>query len=256
MKRIGSLLVALCLVVTILTGCEKNPVREEYNTLDTGKAAEVAMEYMTTKYGDKFELSSCEKKAEYTNYIYFGKMAKVWLEAEFTVKGDDTEQKYKVSMFLDEEDKITYHVAWDNYMRTIADPFLLNGINDVLKANGIEEYISYINYSSQGIAYRKGFSSDFPVLTEDDIFKDIVEQYELGFDYWIEMPKSVYEYNIENTIRNAFKNHFIDDSVLFTILVYPDEVYQERKSLHNSEESLPILLKDRFDIVIDFGTKN
>lgn len=249
-RKLVVFLLPFFMFTMILTGCGKSDEVEKYKEIDTEKAAEVATEYMTNKYGDIFELVSCEKRAEYINYIYGGKMKASWAEAKFTVKGDNTQKQYTVKINPD-EDNSGYNIAWDNYMQIIVDPFFQKGMDEIISQIPITEYMSSISSSSQSDTDRDGFLTNFPVLTENDSFKDIISEYKVNFYFWLSIPISENENNLENRIEDAFKGYFSDDYVVCILQVYDNEDYSAMVN-RKSDDETRYFAKERISIQLGY----
>jgi hypothetical protein len=59
-----SLFICAVMLLGVMCGCDRTPnKKDEYKSLDTVKAAEMALEYMNNKYDKEFQVVSSEKDA-------------------------------------------------------------------------------------------------------------------------------------------------------------------------------------------------
>lgn len=203
----NKIVVVMMFCIVFCTGClDKKPL------IDSEKVGQTALEYMNSKYNQDFELLSCKPSKN------FGiENQESYAKAEVSLN-DDT---YYVNLLLD---KSGWKVYGDDYMNTIANPFLQENIDDILyKELDIKEFTSNIG------TYSGGFADNFPVITEKDTLKEIASSYAIGLMYWIEMPESSHYEGVDEDIKNALDPYFPNGIVDIQIDVYSDDIYSSVK---------------------------
>ena len=216
------LLLAVAVSILLTTGCDKE--RKDYQSLDTDKAAEVALEYMNDKYDTEFQVISSTKEAEY-GYIP-GTVQDYWCDVELKIKDSESDETYTVRVTTKDSDE-DYSIEWDNYMTSLVEPCLENQIEQVLSEKFSFDFLIDIFSLSEINALPYGFTKDFPTPKKDSSLHDLSDSTILNFYCDITIPESVYNSDFGNMIRKTFKDIFFDDSIHFIITTYPDDIYFE-----------------------------
>lgn len=227
-KEFVLLLVA---VVSLLltTGCDKE--KNDYQLLDTDKAAEVALEYMNNKYDKEFQVVSSEKDANYS--FVPGAIQDCWCDVEFKIKDSESDETYTVRV-INTENEEEYIIKWDNYMTSLVEPCLENQIEQVLSEKFAFDFLINIFSLSEINALPYGFTKDFLTPKKDCSLQDLSDSTILNFYCDITIPESVYNSDFGNMIRETFKDIFFDDSINFIITTYPDDIYFELLQVINN----------------------
>ena len=218
----------VCLITTlplmVCMGCGDNL------RMNTDKCAEVALEYLESKYQTEFEVVDSSQRMQVYGPAGY---------AQVTVrnKSEDNENEYIVTVYpddLSDEDKDgeydSYKVVSDTYMCYLLQGYARNEMDNLLMEAGLTRFISSVGLEEHGgIAGFWGFATDFPIQSEETFsFKDILYNRIITIDCWIKIPKSEYSDMLQNNITNIIQPLLTsDDLVTITINVYNDEYYSE-----------------------------
>lgn len=230
-KEFVLLLVA---VVSILltTGCDKE--KNDYQLLDTDKAAEVALEYMNNKYDKEFQVVSSEKDANYS--FVSGAIQDCWCDVELTLKDSESSEKYTVRV-AHAENREDYIIKVDNYMTSLAKPWVKEQMDEILSQLDIKEYFTFLLSVNERNPSGFGFSPEFKCINGINSLKRITDVYDLYLTYCIVIPSSSYneaiDYSIEKIYREYFSQDFngdySGDCVNIEIYTYTDDFYDKYK---------------------------
>lgn len=231
LKNRFKIIVLVLVCIMTFTGCTDS---REYPLIDAEKAGQVALEYMNSKYNAEFELVSSKKNA----YYFLLNEVEAYVMSEFTVKGDNSGNTYKVKLCLNEDDQSIYDIVCDNYMNSITIPLLKEKMDNILGELQIPEYITSVSESD------RFFERDFPVLNEQDTLKEFAYSCRLIFDYEVTMPESSYYEDINEDIKKIFNPYFSDDYIRIGVAVYTDDYYNEYKKAIINNVMTPECSKD------------
>ncbi|MBP3747247.1 MAG: hypothetical protein J6I47_07275 [Ruminococcus sp.] len=138
MKRIIALMSAAIIAAGMFTSCRKT------YPYDTDKAISLATEYMKNKYGKDIKDIETYKKTHGSD-AYIGVKFKL---DETDAETPDT-NTYEVRVYVDGEGEENHYVKCDNFMRTLVNPYLKEGLSNILDENGFENYSLGIITSDQ-----------------------------------------------------------------------------------------------------------
>lgn len=231
-KKILSLFFCMITLSGVMCGCDRTPnKKDEYKSLDTVKAAEVALEYMNNKYDKEFQVISSEKDASHS--IVPGVIQDYWCDVEFKINNSESDETYTVRV-INTENEEEYIIQWDNYMTSLVEPCLENQIEQVLSEKFAFDFLINIFSLSEINALPYGFTKDFLTPKKDCSLHDLSDSTILNFYCDITIPESVYNSDFGNMIRKTFKDIFFDDSINFIITTYPDDIYFELLQVINN----------------------
>lgn len=242
MKKI--LLSAMCCLIPLtLSGCNNEKVKL-YRTLDTDKAAEIALDYMNEKYDKTFCVISSEKDCVY-GYVP-GSIQLYWCEVELALKDSDSGDNYTVSVTLNDNGK-DYMIEWDNYMTTLVTPLIKKDVNSIVSELEINDYFidSYdiCEIGTGGNVGRKGFRPDFNIDLEKDTLSSIMGKYDLWLCFNLYMPESSYKTSLVSEFQKTFESNFSqvisDDYIQVAIISFDDNYYSEIKKINECGNKLP-----------------
>lgn len=236
-KEFVLLLVA---VVSILltTGCDKE--ENDYQLLDTDKAAEVALEYMNNKYDTEFQVISSIKDAEY-GYIP-GTVQDYWCDVELAVKDSDSKDNYTVRVTTKDSDE-DYIIEWDNYMSTLVAPVAKKDIDSIVSEMKITDYFVYSCYISEKSS-TGGFKPDFNIDIKKDTLSSIFEKSDIWLYFNLYIPESAYKKSTVSEFEKALGSYLShgnsDDYVSVSVLSFDDGYYSEIKKISESGNELSL----------------
>ena len=135
MKKIKKCMIAIVVFATVIinsTGCKKKVY------IDVDKCAEVALEYMKTKYNEDFEVAY-----KYEVRRVFGSAG--YVEVDVRIKGK--EKEYRVIVYPDEKEEndktyASYKVISDEYMCNLVKDKIKVELDNVVKEVGMNRFIS------------------------------------------------------------------------------------------------------------------
>jgi len=229
-RKILSLFICIVMLLGVMCGCDRTPnKKDEYKSLDTVKAAEVALEYMNNKYDKEFQVISSEKDASHS--IVPGVIQECWCDVEFKIKDSESDETYTVRVINTENEK-EYTIKWDNYMTSLVKPWLKEQMDEILSQLDIECFTILWSANERNTS-GFGFSSEFKHIDENDSLKEIANIYNLSLTYCIVIPSSSYnatmDYSIEKIYREYFPQDFNGDysrnCVNIEIHAYTDDFY-------------------------------
>lgn len=231
-RKTLSLFICIVMLLGLMCGCDRTPnKKDEYKSLDTDKAAEVALEYMNNKYDKEFQVVSSEKDASHS--IVPGVIQDCWCDVEFKINNSESDETYTVRV-INTENEEEYTIKWDNYMTSLVEPCLENQIEQVLSEKFAFDFLINIFSLSELNALPYGFTKDFLTPKKDCSLHDLSDSTILNFYCDITIPESVYNSDFGNMIRETFKDIFFDDSINFIITTYPDDIYFELLQVINN----------------------
>ena len=231
MKKVKFLMV-MCLIITssllLFTGCGKNL------RMNTDKCAEVALEYLESKYQTEFEVLDSRQRMQIYGPAGY---------AQVTVrnKSEDNENEYVVTVYpddLSDEDKDgvydSYKVVSDDYMCHLLNDYVKNEMDNLLMEAGLTRFISSVGIRETGMGVgSSGFSSNFPLLSEENFsLKDILDNHIITIYCWLAVPESGYSEMLQNSITNVMQPLLTsDDYISVNIDVYTGEYFNEIEEL-------------------------
>ena len=253
MKKIKKCMIAIVVFATVIinsTGCESKPI------MDEDKCAEVALEYMKTKYNEDFEVAY-----KYEVRRVFGSAG--YVEVDVRIKGK--EKEYCVIVYPDKKKKndkayVSYKVVSDNYMSGLVENVSKSDLDNIVNQMKINEYISDISvYEICKIDGFCGFSSEFYISNENDTLNGLLENENVCITYRIEVPENEFNKDYEKYFKEILKSKISDDSISISIVSYPEETFAEREKIYKESgyEKLNMLKgTDEIDFFIEEDETN
>lgn len=212
-----------------LSGCT------DYPEIDTKAAADTALNYMESKYGQDFEVVNSKKYK-----IGFGEEADVYGEVRLVLKDDESVKEYSVQVYPN-VDGNGYYIAMDNYICSLMEPILQSWMNEKAKNLFNNNFLGYVSSSSQANSGGSiaGFSKGFPIITNTNEVNSIIQKYGINYIYWIEIPQDEYSSDIQEDLKKMFTPYFDEggsDLVNVRITVYSNSDFAKRKEAINNNE--------------------
>ena len=181
MKRLIALMSAAIIAAGMFTSCRKT------YPYDTDKAISLATEYMKNKYGKDIKDVETYKKTHGSD-AYIGVKFKL---DETDAEKPDT-NTYEVRVYVDGEGEENHYVRCGNYMNTLFVPFIEEGIGQVLKQNGINDYMLTIDDIYQFKARENNYyTTDYRIPDQDTDLEFYFKNYKLNFYCYVSIPDSV-----------------------------------------------------------------
>ena len=251
MKKIKKSMLLLIVFVTVIissTSCKKKVY------IDVDKCAEVALEYMKTKYNEDFEV------------VYKHEVRRVfgsagYVEVDVRIKGK--EKEYCVIVYPDKKKKndkayVSYKVVSDNYMSGLVENVAKSDLDNIVNQMKINEYISDISvYEICKIDGFCGFSSEFYISNENNTLNGLLENENVCITYRIEVPENEFSMDYEKNITEILKPKISEDIISISIVSYPEETYLKREKIYKEkgyEEIGGLIGTDEIDFFIEEET--
>ena len=253
MKKIKKCMIAIvvfAMVIISSTSCKKKVY------IDVDKCAEVALEYMKTKYNEDFEVAY-----KYEVRRVFGSAG--YVEVDVRIKGK--EKEYCVIVYPDKKKKndkayVSYKVVSDNYMSELVENVAKSDLDKIVNQMKINEYISDISvYEICKIDGFCGFSSEFYISNENDTLNGLLENENVCITYRIEIPENEFNQDYKKYFKEILKSKISDDSISISIVSYPEETFAEREKIYKEKgyEELNMLKgTDEIDFFIEEDETN
>ncbi|MBE6863369.1 MAG: hypothetical protein E7495_02165 [Ruminococcus flavefaciens] len=216
MKRIIALMSAAIIAAGMLTSCRKT------YPYDTDKAISLATEYMKNKYGKDIKDIETYKKTHGSD-AYIG--VKFKLDETDNESSDDN--TYEVRVYVDGEGEENHYVKCDNFMRTLVNPYLKEGLSNILDENGFENYSLGIITSDQNETGSFNYFMKEFVFHEDKKIDEMFKENHFDLKYRIFFPQKSFDNSYLEKIRSIYAPLFDDDYVRIKILVFKDSDYEE-----------------------------
>lgn len=229
MKKIKKYMIAIVVFATIIinsTGCESKPI------MDEDKCAEVALEYMKTKYHEDFEVTYSQEKKRIIGRAGYA-------EVDVRVKGK--EKEYCVIVYPDKKKKndkayVSYKVVSDDYMCELVKQNVKLELDNIIKEMGINRFISEIYVDEIGeVKGFHGFSSDFYITNGNDTLEELLKNKKIYLTYCIEIAESEYNDSYETYIKDELKKLISEDTIYISIRTFSEEEYVEREQQYLEE---------------------
>ena len=229
MKKIKKSMLLLIVFVTVIissTSCKKKVY------IDVDKCAEVALEYMKTKYNEDFEV------------VYKHEVRRVfgsagYVEVDVRIKGK--EKEYCVIVYPDKKKKndkayVSYKVVSDDYMCELVKQNVKLELDNIIKEMGINRFISEIYVDEIGeVKGFHGFSSDFYITNGNDTLEELLKNKKIYLTYCIEIAESEYNDSYETYIKDELKKLISEDTIYISIRTFSEEEYVEREQQYLEE---------------------
>ena len=253
MKKIKKCMIAIvvfAMVIISSTSCKKKVY------IDVDKCAEVALEYMKTKYNEDFEVAYKHEVRR-----VFGSAG--YVEVDVRIKGK--EKEYCVIVYPDKKKKndkayVSYKVVSDNYMSGLVENVAKSDLDNIVNQMKINEYISDISvYEICKIDGFCGFSSEFYISNENNTINGLLENENVCITYRIEVPENEFNKDYEKYFKEILKSKISDDSISISIVSYPEETFAEREKIYKEKgyEELNMLKgTDEIDFFIEEDETN
>lgn len=253
MKKIKKCMIAIvvfAMVIISSTSCKKKVY------IDVDKCAEVALEYMKTKYNEDFEVAY-----KYEVRRVFGSAG--YVEVDVRIKGK--EKEYRVIVYPDEKEEndktyASYKVISDEYMCNLVKDKIKVELDNVVKEVGMNRFISGVyvrERNKEKIEGFFGFSSAFYIENENDTLDGLLKNENVYITYRIEVPESEFSKDYEKSIIEILKPKISDDIISISIESYPEETYLEREKIYKEkgyEEIGGLIGTDKIDFFIEEET--
>ena len=229
MKKIKKCMIAIvvfAMVIISSTSCKKKVY------IDVDKCAEVALEYMKTKYNEDFEV------------VYKHEVRRVfgsagYVEVDVRIKGK--EKEYCVIVYPDKKKKndkayVSYKVVSDDYMCELVKQNVKLELDNIIKEMGINRFISEIYVDEIGeVKGFHGFSSDFYITNGNDTLEELLKNKKIYLTYCIEIAESEYNDSYETYIKDELKKLISEDTIYISIRTFSEEEYVEREQQYLEE---------------------
>ena len=224
----------VCLITTlplmVCMGCGDNL------RMNTDKCAEVALEYLESKYQTEFEVVDSSQRMQVYGPAGY---------AQVTVrsKSEDNENEYIVTVYpddLSDEDKDgvydSYKVISDTYMCHLLNDNTKKEVDNLLIEAGLTRFISHVGVQQHGnIAGFSGFAADFPIQSGENFsLKNILDCSSISIDCCIEISESEYNEKVQSNITDIIQPLLIDDIFYFNIEIYYEGHYKEVEEWENN----------------------
>lgn len=229
MKKIKKYMIAIVVFATIIinsTGCESKPI------MDEDKCAEVALEYMKTKYHEDFEVTYSQEKKRIIGRAGYA-------EVDVRVKGK--EKEYCVIVYPDKKKKndkayVSYKVVSDDYMCELVKQNVKLELDNIIKEMGINRFISEIYVDEIGeVKGFHGFSSDFYINEENNTLQGLLDNRCIDISYIIEVPESEFNSSYKNSITELLYSKISGDIISVYIKAYSEDTYTERENVYKEK---------------------
>lgn len=229
MKKIKKCMIAIVVFATIIinsTGCESKPI------MDEDKCAEVALEYMKTKYHEDFEVTYSQEKKRIIGRAGYA-------EVDVRVKGK--EKEYCVIVYPDKKKKndkayVSYKVVSDDYMCELVKQNVKLELDNIIKEMGINRFISEIYVDEIGeVKGFHGFSSDFYINEENNTLQGLLDNRCIDISYIIEVPESEFNSSYKNSITELLYSKISGDIISVYIKAYSEDTYTERENVYKEK---------------------
>ena len=229
MKKIKKCMIAIVVFAMVIinsTGCESKPI------MDEDKCAEVALEYMKTKYHEDFEVTYSQEKKRIIGRAGYA-------EVDVRVKGK--EKEYCVIVYPDKKKKndkayVSYKVVSDDYMCELVKQNVKLELDNIIKEMGINRFISEIYVDEIGeVKGFHGFSSDFYITNGNDTLEELLKNKKIYLTYCIEIAESEYNDSYETYIKDELKKLISEDTIYISIRTFSEEEYVEREQQYLEE---------------------
>ena len=242
-RKTLSLFLCAVMLLGVMCGCDRTPnKKDEYKSLDTVKAAEVALEYMNNKYDKEFQVVSSEKDASHS--IVPGVIQDCWCDVEFKIKDSESDETYTVRV-ANTENEEEYTIKWDTYMASLVKPWFKEQMDEISDRIFNGDFFSICNQISD-VSCDKGFASDF-TFDSDDRLSDMLYKNDIFGYYIIVIPEKRFKDNSTmDLIYEQFNKEISDSSIKVEVRVYEDVFYDEyEKSFRNENGILDGHLKHK-----------
>lgn len=224
MKKLIILLTVALLAGSMLTGCA---TKYYYND---DKAISLTAEYMKEKYGKEIKDIDVYQQTHGSD-PYIGVKFKLD-EPDAEVPDEKT---YEVRVYVDGEGKENHYVKCDNYMNTLFQPFMEEGIGKFLEQNGINDYLFVVTdiYQSKARDWDY-YTSDFIIPSTANSLDFYFKNYKIGSRCYIklpdkEIPKTSVKQDYIDYISNKIETLFDDDHMSLTIYISHDTDFKLAK---------------------------
>ena len=229
MKKIKKCMIAIvvfAMVIISSTSCKKKVY------IDVDKCAEVALEYMKTKYNEDFEVAY-----KYEVRRVFGSAG--YVEVDVRIKGK--EKEYCVIVYPDKKEKndkayVSYKVISDDYMCELVKQNVKLELDNIIKEMGINRFISDIYVDEIGeVKGFHGFSSDFYINEENNTLQGLLDNRCIDISYIIEVPESEFNSSYKNSITELLYSKISGDIISVYIKAYSEDTYTERENVYKEK---------------------
>ena len=229
MKKIKKCMIAIvvfAMVIISSTSCKKKVY------IDVDKCAEVALEYMKTKYNEDFEVAY-----KYEVRRVFGSAG--YVEVDVRIKGK--EKEYRVIVYPDKKEKndkayVSYKVISDDYMCELVKQNVKLELDNIIKEMGINRFISDIYVDEIGeVKGFHGFSSDFYINEENNTLQGLLDNRCIDISYIIEVPESEFNSSYKNSITELLYSKISGDIISVYIKAYSEDTYTERENVYKEK---------------------
>ena len=242
-KKIIWLGIAMLMVLLCFKGCKKKI------HMDEEKCAEVALEYMKSKYGKEFILIRSNEIMRINGPAGI---------AIVTVSIAENEEEYRVTIYPDgksDKDKDAYYDSYkvisDDYMCVLVEDYAKNGMAELLSSAGLTEFICRASMKTNQYEGEWGITSELPIPDEDTFsIKDVLKNYTMSTYCWIDIPESENNDMLQENIERTIKPLVLKGYIKFDINIYSNEDYAIIKETNNGSIENKVTEKEYFSFII------
>ena len=235
-RKTLSLFLCAVMLLGVMCGCDRTPnKRDEYKSLDTDKAAKVALEYMNNKYDKEFQVVSSEKDASHS--IVPGVIQDCWCDVEFRIKDSESDETYTVRV-ANTENEEEYIIKWDNYMTSLVKPWLKEQMDEISDSIFNGDYFSICDQISAA-NNTVGFPPTFPVFSYNDTIGAVLSANDILACYTINISSRIFsDFTTIDLIRYSFNKVLSGKSIIIRVCVFDDEFYEKYQGFHQNEDGI------------------
>ncbi len=216
MKKLIALMTTAVLAASFTTSCQLM-----HHPYDEDNARKLAIEYMKEKYDKEIEVTDtyCQKHGS-------DKYVGVKFKLDETDNESSDDSTYEVRVYGNKDTQYQY-VKCDNFMRTLVNPYLKEGLGNILDENGFENYSLGIITSDQNETGSFNYFMKEFVFHEDKKIDEMFKENHFDLKYRIFFPQKSFDNSYLEKIRSIYAPLFDDDYVRIKILVFKDSDYEE-----------------------------
>lgn len=148
--------------------------------------------------------------------------------AKVKVQNPEDEKNYWISVYPDgkaDKDKDGYYdsykVASDDYMCTLLEDYVTDGMTELLSDAGLTEFTCSVNIRSRGFEGAIGIVSEFPIPTQETFsIKNVLQNYKVSIYCWVKVPESENDATLQKNIESVIKPLVLKGCINFIINIY------------------------------------
>ena len=234
LKGIAALFVLYMLFIILyvvlgITRCSygvAKSVREASYLPNDELSKNVLKDYLEKKYKHDFEIS------EFPSVIESGSKYHRLIHFSLKENNKDPNKSYMAYVTYKSKEEPTPIVACDNYYNTIAEPILKKYLDDKYNQTATNLHLfGQINNL-------QGFSAEVPVIQTVKDAEELINKYELNFNYTIFNQN--HSKDVEEKINNSLLQYSDDFAVFKIISSYSDDIQKEINNSINLNKEIKI----------------